>query len=402
MATVKLQEPRRPQRGGCALFALGFRPFFVLAGGFAALLILLWIPMFTGALPAPPAYGLIGWHQHEMIFGYAAALIGGFLLTAVGNWTGLPTPTGRPLAALAGLWLAARLLPFAGISGWPLASGHWLLAIIDVAYWPLLAGFLARPLLASKQRHNQAFLAILLAIGAADAAVHADRLGLWPDVADQATRVALGLVVVIMCTFGGRVIPLFTESGLGRVALRRFAWVERLAVPSVLLWVAALLLAPGWADLAALPAAVVHGSRLIGWHRAALWRVPLLWVLHLGYAWIVLGFILHALSATGLVAPSLAIHAFTAGGIGVLGLGMMSRVSLGHTGRQMQSARSIDVAFALVNAAVLLRVLGPLLLPAGYATFLSLSAICWAAAFGLFCLHYWPILWAPRVDGQPG
>ncbi len=395
MATVKIQPPRRPQRGGCALFALGFRPFFTLAGGSAALLVLLWLPMFSGALPVPRAYGLIGWHQHEMVFGYAGALIGGFLLTAVANWTGLPTPTGKPLAALAGLWLAARLLPLAGVSGWPLA-------LVDIAYWPLLAGFLTRPLLAARQPHNQAFLPILLAIGVANAAVHADQLGFWPGASDQATRVALALVVLVMCVFGGRVIPSFTEIGLGRIEVRRFHWVEKLAVPTVLLWLAALLLAPGWAGLAALPAAIVHSIRLFGWQRAALWRVPLLWVLHLGYAWIALGFALHALSAAGLLAESLAIHAFTAGGIGVLGLGMMSRVSLGHTGRPMQSARRIDAAFALVNAAVLLRVIGPLVLPEGYSAFLWLSAVCWVTAFGLFCSKYWPILWAPRVDGQPG
>lgn len=400
MALIQPTEPPAAAAPrGFALFALGFRPFFLLAGLAALLLVPLWAVLWSSGTGAPGYYGGIAWHAHEMLFGYTVAVVAGFLLTAVRNWTGVDTVTGGGLAALAALWLAGRIMPF-------LAAPAGLIAAVDLLFVPALAVAIGMPLLRvrSKQPHNLIFIGLLTLLLVGNVLMHLPALGL-ADTWRAGTDLALGAIVILVAIVAGRVVPFFIERGLqGGVQPRQWRAVEIAAIVTVVAWILAKLFAPGsgWHVAAAGLAAVVHGIRVAAWHVRPLWRVPLLWVLWLGLAWLAVGFLLDALGAAGLVMPSLATHAFTAGTIGVLTLGMMARVSLGHTGRPMRSARAIDVAFGLVNAAAVVRVLLPLIVPGAYAGWIHLSATLWALAFLLFVGVYAPVLWQPRVDGRPG
>ena len=386
--------PSKPR--GMALFALGFRPFFLAAGIYAVLLMGLWLVVLQGGLSlgalSPPV-----WHGHEMLFGFAVAVIAGFLLTAAQNWTGIPMPSGRPLAALFLLWLAGRL----GFLIPGLPAG--LVALVDLSFLPLLALALALPIHKAKQLHNYPFPVLLLTLTVANALVHLQALG-WTSTARLGLYLATYVVVAIMVIMGGRVIASFTDNKLGTRA-RRWPLIERL-VPAVTLGaLLAALIAPASlvTALLAAVAATVHGIRLAGWYTRKFWAVPLLWILHLGYAWITLGFVLLALSAVGMSAAAVsALHAFTAGGIGVLTLGMMARVSLGHTGNPLEPAPVMTLAFVAINLAALVRVVLPLFFPAAYAPIMTAAGVVWVAAFGVFVVVYAPKLLRPRADGKPG
>ena len=382
------------------LWRLGFRPFFLAGTAFAALAVPLWLGVLAGWWPAwQPAGGALAWHRHEMLFGFGTAIIAGFLLTAAQNWTGRPAPSGRPLAALALLWLAARL-------AWLFGAPLWLLVPLELAFLPAVAVPLARMLRAVRQVRNYPSVGLLALLTLADLLV---MLGLlrgndaWQR---QGVLAALWLVATMMGLIGGRVIPFFTQRGLGRAAqVPALAWLEWGAQGGLVLL--AVLTAAGVALQAhpvfgALFAAValLHGVRLARWHDAGLWRVPLLWSLHLAYAWLVVALAGQALWHFGLLASaSLALHALAVGGVGGLVLAMVARVSLGHTGRPLQPPRAMAWAFALVNLGAAARVLLPPFLPLGG---LLLAGACWTAAFGLFVGYYGPLLCRPRLDGQPG
>jgi len=383
-----------------ALFDLGFRPFFLLAGISALLLVSLWIYAYSlGGIALRYYPAMTSWHSHEMIFGYTVAVIAGFLLTAVRNWTGIQTPGGTALAGLVLLWLAGRVLPF--FSG---NLPHWIIASVDTAFLPVLAVTLSIPLLRRRQKHNLVFLLILAALTAANMLVHLQLLGFSQATASRGTTFAIYLIVLLITILGGRVIPFFTEKGLAGAKTRQWKPVEYLSLGALLtLAVLDLLNATPLAVIIfAAFAATAHGIRLLGWYQRGVWSVPLLWVLHLGYAWLVTGFVLKALSAAGLINPMLAIHAFTTGGIGTITIGMMARVALGHTGRTLHVATAMTWAFILANLAALARVFLPVIAPAAYREWIVLAGVCWSAAFALFLISYARILIRPRVDGLPG
>ncbi|MDP1644073.1 MAG: NnrS family protein [Thiobacillus sp.] len=393
--TSPLNPAKRP--AGFALFALGFRPFFLAAGLFAIVLLGLWLAILqdritTGYL-APAV-----WHGHEMLFGYTVAVIAGFLLTAAQNWTGIRTPAGTPLAALFLLWLAGRLSFL--VPGLPAG----LVAAVDLLFLPVLALTLAWPIIKAKQLSNAPFPIMLLALAAANALVHGEALGWTAATASTGLHLATYVVVTMMVVMSGRVIPSFTDNKL-RTHARRWKAIEWLVPVATLGALVAALVAPDslvTALLAAI-AAAVHVIRLTGWYTGKFWSVPLLWILHLGYAWIALGFALLALSAAGgSAAAGASLHAFTAGGIGVLTLGMMARVSLGHTGRLLEAAPLMTLAFVAINLTALIRVALPLLFPAAYVQSMMAAGLVWVAAFGLFVVVYTPMLLRPRVDGKPG
>jgi len=393
--TIEMPDPARAP-ATLAPFALGFRPFFLAAGVLAVVLMGAWLLILQGSLGAG-AWATPAWHGHEMLFGFTIAVIAGFLLTAVRNWTGLATPAGPPLAALFAVWLAGRL-------AWMLPDLPPLgVALADLAFLPVLAIVLARPILRARQFVNLAFPILLLALAAANALVHLEALAL-AHTARLGLHGAASMVVMIMVIVGGRVVPSFTDNRLGSRA-RRWKPIEMALPWLTLLALLGWLAAPGSATTALLAAlaAVLHGSRLAGWYTRRVWSVPLLWVLHLGYAWLPLGFALLALAAAGVApAQSSALHAFTAGGIGVLTLGMMARVSLGHTGRLLEAPPVMTWAFVAINLAALLRVVPPLLMPAVMGPALLASGLLWIAAFALFVFVYVPMLLRPRADGKPG
>jgi uncharacterized protein involved in response to NO len=388
----------RPETG-IAVFNLGFRPFFLLAGISALLLIPLWIYVYTTGSDDFSYYGAVSWHSHEMIFGYSVAVISGFLLTAVRNWTGLQTPGGTALVALVALWLAGRVSPFFAD-----ALPHWLIAVVDTAFLPVLTIAIAIPLIRRRQKHNMVFLFVLAAMALANIMVHLQMLGFTQTSAKRGTYFAVYLIVLLITILGGRVIPFFTEKGIPGAETKQHKAVEYTSVGALLLLILLDLsdATPVAVVIVSILAAIAHGARLYGWYQKAVWSVPLLWVLHLGYAWLVTGLLLKALSAAGLVNPMLAIHAFTAGGIGTITLGMMARVSLGHTGRLLQVGSSMTWAFALVNMAGFARVFLPVIATGSYSVWIVMSGVLWSAAFLLFAISYTGVLLKPRVDGLPG
>jgi uncharacterized protein involved in response to NO len=381
------------------LFALGFRAFFVLAGLSALLLIVLWNAIYNGKLSAANYYGNVNWHAHEMLLGYSVAVIAGFLLTAVRNWTGKPTLTGDQLAILCLIWIYGRIAPFyAGL------LPDIVIASIDFAFLPALAYQVAKPILAVRQYRNLIFIGILLLLACANGLTHAGILASLPNLSWLGLQLAVATIVLLILVIAGRVFPFFTERGLPGVRVNTNPLYEYGAVGSAALVYALLLAGVGGTLLAAASglAVLCNFTRIWGWYVQRVWYVPLLWVLYAGYGWIILGFGLTALSAYGLVQASLALHAFTVGGIGVLTLGMMARVSLGHTGRALRASNAMAIGFILLNIAALIRVLLPIALPGWYGTLVYLSMLCWLAAFALFMYVYSPILTTPRTDGQPG
>jgi uncharacterized protein involved in response to NO len=382
------------------LFACGFRPFFLLAGLFGALIVPLWLAVYAGWLDLTPALPLPLWHGHEMLFGYGTAVLAGFLLTATPSWGGTAAVRGLPLAGLAGLWLAGRLMVTFG-------GAPALAAVIDVAFLPAVAVAIAPALHAAAPR-NLMFLSLLGALALANLAVRVDALGLVSDVGSPALVAALDLFVLMIGLMGGRIVPAFTANALkarGQPAtVRLFGLLDRLAVASL---VAVLLfdligVAPA-AGVVALLAAFLNGLRMTGWATMRILREPIVWVLHLGYAWLVAGLawkgLMTLLTSTP---PSAGLHGLAVGAIGTMTLAVMSRAALGHTGRALHVAAPVVASYVLVSAATLIRLAGPLLMSELYLPALVVSGLLWTAAFALFSAIYWPVLTNPRVDAKPG
>lgn len=382
-------------RARFALFNLGFRPFYLLAGTLAAVSVPLWLAQYSGVLSTGSHLGGFAWHAHEMVFGFAAAVIAGFLFTAARNWTNLPTPMGGPLAALALLWLAGRVLVYTGPA--PIA------AAVDVAFLPAVAIALWFPLYRSGNR-NLFFVGLLLLFALANLAFHLAHAGWFPLPAHAQIRFALYLVVLIVTIMGGRVIPLFTGNALRHARVRVSGALDRAVIALTVLALASDLTFPGAAltGLICLSAAVAHGARLWRWDPFATRGAPIVWILHLSYAWIPVGFLLLALSSLGAAQASLAAHAFGVGAVGGMILGMMTRTARGHSGRPLQAGPLEVAAYALVQIAAVIRVFGTLLFPDAYVPLLVTAGMCWSAAFTLYLIVYVPILTQPRIDGRPG
>ncbi|MGE5090460.1 MAG: NnrS family protein [Candidatus Levyibacteriota bacterium] len=395
---LAVQEPELHVSAGparFALWALAFRPFYLVASVFAALSIPLWVAQYAGWITAPYLQGPL-LHGHEMLFGYTLAVIAGFLFTAGRTWTGQPTPTGPLLVAFVLLWLAGRVLVF---TPWETAG-----ALANAAFPLAVAVGLAVPLARSRNRRNYFFVALLLAFALTALALHLSYAGAlaWPAL--LSLRVGLDLVLFIIAVMGGRVIPMFTNNGVPGTGATRHPAVEKLALGSVLVLLAGDLLqarAP-WIAVVALVAALAHAVRLGLWRSWRTFGAPLVWVLHLAYGWIVVYLLLRALSALGMVAEPLAIHALTIGAIGGMTMGMITRTARGHTGRRLVADRFEVACFVLIQMAALIRVFGGMLLPNEYLWTVVVSGICWSIAFAVYAIRYWPILSRARIDGKPG
>lgn len=387
--------PRGREPAGFALWSLGFRPFYLAASVFAALSVPLWIVQYAGWLPTPYVRGSL-LHGHEMLFGYTMAVIAGFLFTAVRNWTGRPTPTGAALAGFVALWIAGRLL---ALTRWDGAA-----AAVNAAFPVAVAIALAVPLARSGNRRNFFFVALMLGFAGAIVLMrlaHADILRVPEQVG---LRAALDLVLFVLVVMGGRVIPMFTNNGIPGTRATRSPWVERVALGSVLALLAVDVLQASAYIVAtvSIVGACAHAIRLALWQPWRTWRTPLVWVLHAAYAWIVVHLALRALAAFDVVGVPVADHALTIGAIGGMTIGMMTRTARGHTGRPL-AADGYEVAcYALVQAAALVRVAGPFVLPQAYLGTVIVSGACWSLAFGLYAVRYWPVLSRARLDGKPG
>ena len=382
------------------LWRLAFRPFFLAGSLFAMLAIPLWIGAWTGLWSGfHPTGGWLAWHRHEMLFGFAMAIVAGFLLTAGQTWTGQPGVSGNRLAALAGVWLLARL-------GWLLGAPIGLLVVADLLFMLGVTGLMARMLWVVRQQRNYPIIAVLTLMTAADVLVLCGVALSDDGLQRQGVLAGLWLVAALMAIIGGRVIPFFTQRGLGRTdAVKPWVWLDvALLVGTGLVamfYASGVALAPNvWLGVLFLAIAAGHLLRLARWYDAGIWRVPLLWSLHLAMLWLVVAAAGLALWNFGLLdSSSPALHALSVGSMSGLILAMIARVTLGHTGRPLQLPSGIVGAFVLFNLGAASRVFIASQWPL---TGLWLAAICWALAFALYAWRYAPMLVTTRVDGHPG
>ena len=372
-----------------AFLSVGFRPFYLGAAGFALIAAPLWIWQFAGV--GAPLSGLspLLWHGHEMVFGFAPAVIVGFLLTAVRNWTGRPTPEGLALAGLFGCWLLARVANFFSAGVLPvLLDGGFLL-------WALAV--LVGPILRSGNRRNYFVIALLAGLAVMSVLHGLAIRGVFATVtASQATRLAMDLVLLLMVVIGGRVIPAFSMNAVRGLEARTRPTVEIVAMASpVVLFIVDLLnpgaAGPGWALVCSVMAAA-HLVRLAGWQVWKTYRNPLLLALPAAYLWIPAHLLLRAFE------PASALHALTLGAMASLMLAMMTRSALGHTGRALVAGSAEKLIFLAMHLAAVSRVFAPLAVPAAYMTWLWLAAGLWLLAFGTFAIAYWPMLTQPRLN----
>jgi uncharacterized protein involved in response to NO len=329
-------------------------------------------------------------------------VVAGFLLTAVGNWTQRETATGASLAGLVLLWLGGRLaMLFTGV----LPRG--VPAAVDLAFLPVLGVVLARPLVAARNRRNFVMLAIVAALFVANVVVHLEGLALLPfGSARVASSLSVDLVVLLILLIGGRVFPMFTRNATGVASIRNIPWLDRSCVVTMVGLLVTDVIAPGAGRFASILAGIVGllaAARAVHWGARHSLRDPLLWVLHVGYGWLVIGLLLRGTAGVlGVPIASVATHALTVGAIGTLTLAMMARVALGHTRRMLVAPSSMSAAFVAITAAALARVLGPWLVPEQYLVGLVAAGVFWVLAFAVFLAAYSPMLCRPRVDGKPG
>lgn len=374
------------------VLALGFRLFFLLAGLFAVVAMVLWAIVLAGH---GPALGPL-WHGHEMLFGYAGAVIAGFVLTAAANWTKRPTLVRMPLAALALVWVAARI-----VVALP-AAPDGLKAALCAGFFVFLAIGVGRPIVATGSRRNYGIIAVLCIFAALE-------LLYWfsPAMRARVLDAALLFILVMVALIGGRVIPAFTRNAVTGLRVRPGGlWRDRVAMAAlVALGVLALIPAtprPLFAAVAAL-GALAHAARMLGWGGTKTLRRPILWVLQVAYFCLPAGLALWAAQYFGAPIPFwVPLHVLAVGALGLMTLGMMTRVSLGHTGRLIVANKATTLAYVLLIAAVVVRAGGPFLGAANWQTFMVVAAGLWALAFALFVLAYTRILVSPRADGKPG
>jgi uncharacterized protein involved in response to NO len=392
MATPAALQRRRDYAGP-ALFAYGFRPFFLAAGIWAAFGIFLWLPDYLGVLTLPTHFGALDWHIHEMLYGYVAAAIAGFLLTAIPNWTGRLPINGWPLASLAALWLAGRCAILVSTK-----IGGGVAALIDVSFLATLAAVAAREIIAGKNWRNLRVLIVLGVLIFGNIVFHAEVL--LYGAADYGVRIAIAAVVVLIVLIGGRIVPSFTNNWLARnnpgrqpVPFSRFD-VVTIAVSALALvaWIAAPMHAVTGALL--LIAGTLQGARLARWAGDRAFADRLVLVLHVGYAFVPLGFLLIGASTVlDAVPASAGIHAWTTGAVGLMTLAVMTRASLGHTGQPLEAGLATQAIYALVLLAALLRIVAAF---DGSVVLLEAGGAAWIAGFACFVLFYGPLLAARR------
>ena len=381
---------------GGPLFSYGFRPFFLGAGVWAILSIGLWLGALGGLWELAPGYGALAWHAHEMIFGYGAAVVAGFLLTAVPNWTGRLPVAGWRLLLLFALWCAARIaFLVTGVTG-PLPA-----VVIDSLFLPCLLFAMTREIVAGRAWRNLKPLVLVALLAAANVTFHIEVLAMGaPDVA---SRIGVAALIGLIMLIGGRIVPSFTRNFLSRMRAKRlpvpFNHFDTSALlisgVALLLWVAR----PA-SDITGsffLIAALIQGARLWRWEGLQAWHEPIVFVLHLGYAFVPLGFLLGAISilVPGGIAGTATLHAWTVGAIGLMTLAVMTRATRGHTGREVTASTATLAIYGAMILAALLRI-STSFVPDAYGIMLEVSGAAWIAAFAIFLFEYGPMLLGAR------
>jgi len=387
--------PRLRAYEGPALLSYGFRPFFLLGSLYAGLAILAWLPMFYGELALSTAFAPRDWHVHEMLYGYLSAVVTGFLLTAVPNWTGRMPLQGRPLLVLVLIWAAGRVaVTTSAWIGWQAA------AVVDVSFLVAVAAAIAREIVKGRNWRNLKVLTALGILTAGNIVFHLEAR--FQGMAEYGIRIGIAATMMLVMVIGGRIVPSFTRNWLARENPGRlpapfgtFDIVSTAAAGAALLaWIAL----PEWrvTGVALVAAGLVQAVHLARWAGDRTWRDRLVLILHVAYAFVPLGFVLTGLAALGLIPAGAGIHAWTGGAMGGMTLAVMSRASLGHTGRALVATRTTQALYALIVVAALARILA-VLMPHWTTALIHLAGAAWAATFIGFALTYWNVLARPRV-----
>jgi len=385
-----------------AFLQLAFRPFFAAAMIFSAIFIGIWAWLYhTGSSLPNVNYNTTTWHAHEMIFGYIMAVVGGFLLTAIKNWTNIQTLQKTPLLLLLLLWLGARAMPF--IEG---EQSLLITAIFDISFLLYLFIAAVRPVIRAKQWNQVGIISKILLIALFNTAFYYglitadplwERIGLYG---------AFYMILALVLTMIRRLVPFFTEKGVdGDFEAKNYRWVDITSLVAFLLFAIADIINP-MSQIVAVLAIIqfaLHSFRVYNWYHPGIWKKPLLWSIASAYAWITLGFLLKALSVWTDISLFVALHSFTYGGLGMITLGMMTRVALGHTGRSVfQPPKILNLVFIVLSTGSVVRILLPLFMPQSYALWIGISQALWIAAFSIIAVVYVPMLLKARVDRRPG
>ena len=386
------------------LLRLGFRPFFLSGAVFSIIAIILWLLMYKGAINLSPLGGGYWWHIHEMIFGFGCAIVAGFLLTAIQNWTGVRGAQGRTLLVLFLLWLTGRLVLLM-----PSIFSDTLTTIIDLSFLPAVAYVLAKPIIATKQYNNLFFVPLLLLFTLANLEMHLAIYFPQTFTIIYAGYAGVMLVTFLMSVMAGRVAPMFTANGTKTAKVTPLPWLDKITNGSLAIAMFSLLLEPiiGFSQqffgIILIIAGLFQTMRWLRWRPWITLGVPLLWSFHFAIKFIAYGLIILGASYLIPEIPSSHMwHLLTVGGMGGLILAMISRVSLGHTGRPLLPPKAMTAAYFFITLAAIIRAFGPWALPEKTVLFIDISGTFWLFAFGIFVITYAPMLMSGRKDGRPG
>ena len=383
------------------LLRAGFRPFFLGGAVWAIVVLTLWILAFSGRIALPTAFAPLAWHRHEMLFGYLTAVVAGFLLTAIPNWTGRLPVSGKALAALAALWLAARLaVLFSAI------VGTYVAAALDIGFLAALA-FVAGREIAIARNNNLPIVVALGLLTVADGLDHAELLGL-ASLDGAGWRLGFAVVLLLVSLVGGRIIPSFTRNWLTKQGRTQSlpsqpGRFDHVTVGFSAIGLLAWTIAPesGVSASLLIVAGMLHLARLARWSGWRTWREPLVLILHISYAWLPIGLLLLGGSHFVWCIPrSSALHALSAGAMASMTLAVMTRVTLGHTGRELRTDGWAKAIYLMLSAGALLRVAAPML-PLDYVLIVAVAALLWGGAFVAYMAGFAPKLIGPRPDGRP-
>ena len=385
------------------LLRLAFRPLFLGGTMFSIIIVAWWSYFWLNPFNWQPYGGPIWWHGHEMLFGFGVSIVVGFLLTAVQTWTGVTGLRGWPLLVLTLAWVLGRLLLAIG-AGLPL----WVVMAGDLLFLILATIAMAYPVFKTKQRQNMIFVPILAILALLNGVSHWGVVTNQPEVAQLSLHGAIMMFVLIITILGGRVIPFFTANGTGVEKKPPIKWLDIVSIAS-----SVVLVAIAFVGFNKVPsnllltvssiAAIANGWRFLRWSGQHCAKIPLLWSLHLSYAFIPLGFIVLALYAAGYTASlSAALHCFTAGAMGGMILAMISRVTLGHTGRPLQPPKLMSVGYIAIIAGAFLRVIFPGWFPEGSSWAIGLAGGLWVLGYGIYMFYYGQMLVSTRADGRAG
>ena len=384
-----------------SLFNLGFRVFFLGAGVFSVLTASLWMLVYLFQMPLSVQH-ISGsqWHAHEMIYGYSMAVIAGFLLTAVKNWTGIQTVKGRPLMLLFILWVLARVLFLFGTQFLIVA------AIFDLMFSVILSACVCYPIFKTRNWRQLAVILKLACLAIFNIFFYLGALGLIDSGLHWGIYGGLYLIIGLILTMGRRVVPMFIERGVGyEVKLFNSKWLD---ISSLVLFLSffvteLFLKYPLYSAILSLALFIVHGIRLIGWHTPGIWKKSLLWSLYLSFWFICTGFLFYAAAYFWGIYRFLGLHAFAFGGIGLVTMAMMSRVTIGHTARNIHKPpKSVGIAFAVLCLGAVFRVIMPVIDIQNYLLWIGISQILWIVSFMIFLFTFYPVFISPRLDGKPG